>query len=83
MMFALRAILLPVAVAVLILATAAARADEGMWLFTNPPRRQLKQKYHFDPTAKWLEHVRKSSVRFNSGGSCTFVSADDLTGVKK
>lgn len=53
------------------------QADEGMWLFSNPPRAQLK-KYNFDPTDKWLEHVRLSSVRFNSGGSGSFVSADGL-----
>ncbi len=52
--------------------------DEGMWLFTNPPRDYLKKTYSFDPTAKWLEHVQKSSVRFNSGGSGSFVSADGL-----
>lgn len=53
-------------------------ADEGMWLFTNPPREILKKKYNFEPTEKWLEHVQKSSVRFNSGGSGSFVSADGL-----
>jgi hypothetical protein len=53
-------------------------ADEGMWLFNNPPRKLLKEKYNFDPTDKWLEHVQKSSVRFNSGGSGSFVSADGL-----
>src|SRR5262249_30607786 len=51
--------------------------DEGMWLFSNPPRAQLK-KYDFDPTDKWLEHVRPSSVRFTSGGSGSFVSPDGL-----
>ena len=53
-------------------------ADEGMWLFNNPPRKQLKEKYGFEPTSAWLEHVQKSSVRFNSGGSGSFVSADGL-----
>jgi hypothetical protein len=52
-------------------------ADEGMWLFSNPPRARLK-KYDFDPTDKWLDHVRLSSVRFNSGGSGSFVSPDGL-----
>jgi hypothetical protein len=55
-----------------------ARADEGMWLFNNPPRTYLKDKYNFDATDKWLEHVQKSSVRFNSGGSGSFVSPDGL-----
>src|SRR5262249_55572797 len=55
-----------------------ARGDEGMWLFTNPPSKQLKEKYGFDVTPQWLEHVQKSSVRFNSGGSGSFVSPDGL-----
>jgi hypothetical protein len=55
-----------------------ARADEGMWLFTNPPLKQLKEKYHFEPTPQWLEHLQKSSVRFNSGGSGSFVSSNGL-----
>jgi hypothetical protein len=53
-------------------------ADEGMWLFNNPPLKQLKEKYQFDPTPQWLEHLQKSSVRFNSGGSGSFVSATGL-----
>src|SRR4051812_9012512 len=52
--------------------------DEGMWLFNNPPREQLKAKYGFEPTQEWLDHVQMSSVRFNSGGSGSFVSADGL-----
>jgi hypothetical protein len=63
---------------VLALAAVTTRADEGMWLFTNPPREALKKRYNFDLTDKWLEHVQKSSVRFNSGGSGSFVSADGL-----
>lgn len=54
------------------------QADEGMWLFNRPPSEHLDKKYHFKPTDKWLEHVQKSSVRFNSGGSGSFVSADGL-----
>jgi Peptidase S46 len=53
-------------------------ADEGLWLFNNPPRKLLKQKYGFEPTDAWLKHVQQSSVRFNSGGSGSFVSADGL-----
>jgi hypothetical protein len=52
--------------------------DEGMWLFNHPPRDYLKKKYGFDADAKWLNHVQKSSVRFNSGGSGSFVSPDGL-----
>jgi hypothetical protein len=53
-------------------------ADEGLWLFNNPPRKLFKEKYSFDPPASWYEHVQKASVRFNTGGSGSFVSADGL-----
>jgi hypothetical protein len=57
---------------------APALADEGMWLFNAPPLKQLKEKYQFEPTPQWLEHLQKTSVRFNSGGSGSFVSANGL-----
>lgn len=60
------------------LGTGAARADEGMWLYSAPPRAQIKAKYGFELTDAWLAHLMKSSVRFNSGGSGSFVSADGL-----
>jgi hypothetical protein len=53
-------------------------ADEGMWLLNDPPRQQLKEKYHFDLTDDWLTHAQKASVRFNNGGSGGFVSTDGL-----
>src|SRR5438309_9362942 len=55
-----------------------ARSDDGMWVFHNPPRQQLKAKYHFEPTPQWLEHLQNASVRFNSGGSGSFISANGL-----
>jgi hypothetical protein len=57
---------------------ASASADEGMWPFNAPPLKQLKDKYQFKPTQQWLEHLQKASVRFNSGGSGSFVSANGL-----
>jgi hypothetical protein len=57
---------------------AAAIADEGMWLFSAPPLKQLKEKYNFEPSSQWLEHLQKASVRFSSGGSGSFVSASGL-----
>jgi hypothetical protein len=54
------------------------QADEGMWLFNDPPKKLLKQRYGFDVTDAWMEHVQKSSVRFNSGGSGEVVSEDGL-----
>lgn len=53
-------------------------ADEGMWTFDNPPRKQWKEKYNFDPSSQWLDHIRLASVRLNDGGSAAFVSADGL-----
>ncbi len=53
-------------------------ADEGMWTFDNPPVAQLQKRYGFTPTQAWLDHVRLSSVRFNDGGSGSFVSAHGL-----
>src|SRR5881296_3062288 len=65
-------------VALVLTASSSAFADEGMWLFNNPPLKQLKEKYQFEPTPQWLEHLQKASVRFNSGGSGSFVSANGL-----
>ncbi len=55
-----------------------ARADEGMWPFNNVPRAEIKKKYGFEITDAWLRKVQLASVRFNSGGSGSFVSADGL-----
>jgi hypothetical protein len=49
-----------------------------MWLFNDPPAQLLKSKYNFDVAAPWLDHLRKASVRFNDGGSGSFVSPDGL-----
>src|SRR4051812_21487549 len=74
----LRFPLVGLAVVVLAVAAAGTWADEGMWLFNNAPRKVLKDKYGFEPSQEWLDHVQKSSVRFNSGGSGSFVSPDGL-----
>jgi hypothetical protein len=49
-----------------------------MWTFDNPPLQQLKDRYGFTPTQEWLNHVRLSSIRFNDGGSGSFVSPNGL-----
>ena len=53
--------------------------DEGMWLYNEPPKDKIKAKYGFQLTQQWLDHLRLSSVRFNNGGSGSFVSPDGLT----
>ncbi len=55
-----------------------ALADEGMWTFNNVPRAEIKQKYGFEVTDEWLNKVRLASVRFNNGGSGSFVSPNGL-----
>ncbi len=54
------------------------RADEGMWTFNNVPRAEIKRKYGFDVTDAWLKKVQLASVRFNNGGSGSFVSPNGL-----
>jgi hypothetical protein len=56
-----------------------ATADDGMWLYNAPPKDTIKAKYGFELTQQWLDRVRLGSVRFNNGGSGSFVSADGLT----
>src|SRR5829696_5114990 len=56
----------------------AALADEGMWPFNNVPRAEIKKKYGFEVTDEWLNKVRLASVRFNNGGSGSFVSPNGL-----
>jgi hypothetical protein len=60
------------------LPVAAVRADEGMWTFDNPPLKQWKERYNFEPTKEWLDHVRLSSARLQDGGSGSFVSPNGL-----
>src|SRR5690349_10011964 len=55
-----------------------ARADEGMWTFNNVPRAEIKKRYGFDITDAWLKKVQLGSVRFNNGGSGSFVSPNGL-----
>jgi hypothetical protein len=70
---------LSICLALSFLLPAVASADEGMWLYNEAPKDKIKAKYGFELTQQWLDHVRLSSVRFNNGGSGSFVSADGLT----
>ncbi|NCA11554.1 S46 family peptidase, partial [bacterium] len=65
------------------LVAAGAGADEGMWLFSHPPLERLERDHAAALgagriTPEWLGHLQQASVRFNSGGSGSFVSADGL-----
>src|SRR5688572_12292618 len=53
-------------------------ADEGMWPFNNVPRAEIERKYKFKITDDWLRKVQLASVRFNNGGSGSFVSPNGL-----
>ncbi|MFN0103762.1 MAG: S46 family peptidase [Bryobacteraceae bacterium] len=61
-----------------LLATLPGLADEGMWLFNQFPKEELKKKYGISLTDEFLLNLQMSSVRFNSGGSGSFVSPDGL-----
>ncbi len=53
-------------------------ADEGMYLFNDLPVKTLKERHDFEIDQAWADHLRLSSVRFNSGGSGSFISSDGL-----
>jgi len=53
-------------------------ADEGLWLFNAVPKDKIKARYKFEVTDAWLNHLREASVRFNNGGSGSFVSPHGL-----
>ena len=59
-------------------AITSADADEGMWVYNQLPTKILKERYGFEPPAGWADHLMRSSVRFNSGGSGSFVSSGGL-----
>ena len=75
----MKRVFLPLIVAFFLSAVLPAFADEGMWLYNAFPKERVKAKYGFEPTQQWLDHLRLSSVRFNNGGSGSFVSPDGLT----
>lgn len=60
-----------------LLATAAA-ADEGMWTFDNVPQASVQQQYRATLDQPWLDKLRRSITRFESGCTGSFVSPDGL-----
>lgn len=49
-----------------------------MWTFENPPKEWFKEAYNFDPGQEWFDDVRKSSLRFATWCSASFISKDGL-----
>ena len=55
-----------------------AAAEEGMWPYNMAPKDAVKKDYGFEMTDAWLNNAMLSSVRFNNGGSGSFVSPRGL-----
>ena len=53
-------------------------ADGGIWLLNEFPRAAIKAKYGFDVSDGFLKKLQLGSVRFNNGGSGSFVSGEGL-----
>src|SRR5262249_23123189 len=67
-----------VIIGLIVVACAGVGADEGMWTFDNVPLTTLREKYNFTPPPGWLDHLRLSSVRFEDGGSGSFIGPQGL-----
>jgi len=62
----------------LTLALAAVWADEGMWLVNQFPKAAVRQAHGIDVSDAFLNRLQLAAVRFNSGGSGSFVSPRGL-----
>jgi len=65
-------------VSLLFLAALPGRAEEGMWLFNKFPRQEVKKRFGFTVTDQFLNTLQLASVRFNNGGSGSFISPSGL-----
>jgi hypothetical protein len=65
------------AVIFLALACLLAQADEGYWLFSDPPTHELAAKYNVSLSPEWLDHLRGAVIKIG-GGTGSIVSADGL-----
>jgi hypothetical protein len=54
------------------------QADEGMWLVNQFPKETVRKRYGVEVTDPFLAHVQRASVRFNNGGSGSFISPQGL-----
>jgi hypothetical protein len=66
------------AIGVILLMNSFILADEGMWTPDNLPLEKIKLAYKFTPSQNLLRKIQLASVRFNDGGSGSFVSQGGL-----
>jgi hypothetical protein len=52
-------------------------ADEGMWLFNQFPKEQVKKSYNFEVTGQFLDNLRLASLRIGASAG-SLVSANGL-----
>lgn len=75
--------LIPAAL-ILVIATSAKAQDPSpfdfgkMWTFENPPKEWFMDAYRFEAGDSWFDDVRKSSLRFATWCSASFVSPNGL-----
>lgn len=62
----------------LLLVTALAHADEGMWTLDNFPSERVRAKYGVDIDQAWLDRVRLATARLEGGCTGSFVSPNGL-----
>lgn len=55
-----------------------AHADEGMWLISSFPKAEIQKRHGIQVTDDFLRHMQMSAVRFNNGGTGSFVSPQGL-----
>ncbi len=60
------------------LITAPAAADEGMWLVNDPPLDLIEARHGVRLSQDWLDKAMRAAVRFENGGSGSFVSPHGL-----
>ena len=63
---------------IVLLTAAPGWADEGMWPYNHLPLDDLRSRYGFEPEAGFFDKLQSASVRFNNGGSGSFVSATGM-----
>lgn len=64
--------------ALVVLVSSAALAEEGMFLFNEFPSAQAKKDVGVGPDQAWLDRVRLGSIRLANGCSASLVSPDGL-----